>query len=362
MGKWYLIWGVLLLTACHSKTSKQTDTHVRTITDALQREVTIPDTVKKIVCIRASAIRLVCYAGGMPFICGVEEQETRDNHFTHLFACPELKQKPIIGPSMGGDPELMMSVQPDVIFMSSTTPADADALQQRTGIPVVTLEYGDMGKKRSTFFHSLRLIGEVLHTQEKVDSLTRFIDQEIRELRQRSSCPAARPKVYIGGISYKGQKGITSTDPYYAAFRYLNVYNVASEIDSTHVSPITGTYIDWEQLADWNPDVIFVDMGGWSLVREDFSQRKNLNRLLKAWQNRQIYTLWPYNNNHTNFEVMLMNAWYAGKALFPERFRDISITQKTDEILTHFLGQPVGRQLRNCWGNYQNVFDTLYEQ
>lgn len=120
-------------------------------------------------------------------------------------------------------------------------------------------------------------------------------------------------KVYVGGISYKGQKGITSTDPYYAALDYLEADNVASELDSTYVSPITGTYIDWEQLIDWNPDVIFIDVGGWPLVQEDFKTRQGLNRLLKAYENKQIYTLWPYNNHHSNFDVMLVNAWYAAE-------------------------------------------------
>ena len=60
---------------------------------------------------------------------------------------------------MGGDAELIMAVQPDVIFMSSTTAGDADDLQRRTGIPVVALEYGDLGAKRPIFYASLRGIG-----------------------------------------------------------------------------------------------------------------------------------------------------------------------------------------------------------
>lgn len=47
------------------------------------------------------AIRLVTYAGGAPLICGVEEQETRPNEFTHIFAHPDLARLPIIGPGMG---------------------------------------------------------------------------------------------------------------------------------------------------------------------------------------------------------------------------------------------------------------------
>lgn len=356
MKAFYYILCLMLCCSCNSRSNKQSN-H-RTVTDALQREVHLPDSIQRIVCIRASAIRLVTYAGGAPFICGVEDQETRNNIFTHLFAHPELKQKPIIGPSMGGDPELIMAARPDVIFMSTTTVGDADALQQRTGIPVFTIEYGDMGRNRKTFYQSLRAIGEVLGTEKQVDTLIRYTDQQITELGQRAQVSGKSPQIYVGGISYKGQKGITSTDPYYAAFDFLKTDNVASGIDSVYISPITGTYIDWEQLADWNPQVIFVDTDGWPLVREDFKTRKGLNQLLSAYRNQQIYTLWPYNNNHTNFEVMLINAWAAGKVLYPEQFADINVTDKANEILNLFVGCPVADSLSQSWGNHCNVFAT----
>lgn len=349
----WIILGLLICWSCGTKNRHKAN--LRIVTDALQREVAVPDTVKRIVCIRASAIRLVTYAGGAPLICGVEDQETRSNEFTHLAAYPELKLKPIIGPSMGGDAELIMSVRPDVIFMSTTTAGDADALQQRTGIPVFAIEYGDIGRNRTTFYSSLRGIGEVLGTEAKVDSLIRFTDGQIAELRHRAEGGDRTKRVYVGGISYKGQQGITSTDPYYAAFDFLGVNNVASSIDSAYISPITGTFIDWEQLADWNPDVIFVDAGGWQLVKEEFRTRKGLNSLLAACRREEVYLLWPYNNNHTNFEVMLINAWEAGKVLFPEQFADVSVRDRANAILTAFVGRPVVDSLIGFWGDYQNV-------
>lgn len=346
---------LLILMCCACGTRSKPKNPERVVKDALQREVHLPDTIRRVICVRASAIRLVTYAGGAPLICGVEEQETRANAFTHAFANPALCEKPIIGPGMGGDPELILSAHPDVIFMSSTTAGDADDLQRRVGIPVFAIEYGDMGRNRSTFYQSLRQIGSVLHTERKVDSLIRYVNGQIAELQQRTADQEKPSKVYVGGISYKGQKGITSTDPYYAAFEFLGVNNAASSIDPAYVSPITGTYIDWEQLMDWNPDVIFVDMDGWQLVEEDFRTRQGLNQQLKAYRNKRIYSLWPYNNHHTNFEVMLANAWYAGKALFPEQFADVSIEEKTNEIMTRFVGAPIYQKLSNHWGEYRNI-------
>lgn len=346
---------LLLCCSCHVRNGNTTRP-TRTVTDAWGREVLLQDTVKRVVCVRASAIRLVTYAGGAAFICGVEEQECRPNEYTHILAHPELARKPVIGPAMGGDAELILAARPDVIFMSATTAEDADALQARTKVPVFTIEYGDINRNRPRFYRSLRQIAQVLRTEAHTDSLIRYIDGQIAELRQRTEPLRQTPRTYVGGISYRGQRDITSTDPYYAAFQFIRADNVAARIDSAHISPINGTYIDREQLLDWNPDVIFIDTGGLPLVLEEFARQEKLNRLLAAYREHRIYTLWPYNNHHSNFEVMLINAWYAGKVLYPSQFSDISIAEKADEILTRFVGRPIGQELSKHWGKLRNIF------
>ena len=59
-----------------------------------------------------------------------------------------------------------MAAGPDVIIMTSTTAGEADALQKQTGIPVFTIEYGDLGRNRPTFYNSLQLIGQVQNIQD----------------------------------------------------------------------------------------------------------------------------------------------------------------------------------------------------
>ena len=111
--KWlhYLFIVSLLLFSCKGQNVKN-KRPTRLLTDALQREVALPDTIRQLVCIRSSAIRLVTYAGGAPLICGVEEQETRPNEFTHIFAHPDLARLPIIGPGMGGQRTMVPFLSP----------------------------------------------------------------------------------------------------------------------------------------------------------------------------------------------------------------------------------------------------------
>ena len=46
-----------------------------------------------------------------------------------------------------------------------------------------------------------------------------------------------------------------------------------------------------------------------------------------------------FNFAATNVTYALMNSWFAGTILFPDRFADIDIAEISDEILTFLLGE-----------------------
>ena len=61
----------------------------------------------------------------------------------YIYAYPELTDLPSIGPQFGGEPELILGQEPDVIFITYETEEGADELQELTGIPVIVLGYGE---------------------------------------------------------------------------------------------------------------------------------------------------------------------------------------------------------------------------
>lgn len=340
---------VLLVEGVYSKDSSEIIDE-RVVEDVYGRKVLIPDKVDSVVCLKASAIRLVCYAGGADRICGVEECELRGAPYTHLFANPGLRRLKSVGPMMGGDTELTIIANPDLIFLTCSSPEEADFIQRRCRIPVLCLDYGDLWRERAMFDRSLRVIGEALGTQRRVDSLIAYIDTQVSELESRATEVNSQEEsrgIYVCGISYKGTKGATSTDPYYAALHFLHAPNIAAEVDSSIVSAVNGTIVNLEQVALWNPDVIFVDHDGLNLVIDD------LRRI--RLDSAELYTIWPYNNVHSNFEVMLINSWYMGKVLYPDRFADISIDEKRNEILEAFLQAPIGDSLVAVWGELSKI-------
>ncbi len=100
--------------------------------------------------VRAVALRLLVYMDATHMIAGVEQNE-KNSLTPYVIAHPELTTLPSIGPPMGGDAELILKSDPDGIFITYTTAGDADALQKKTGIPVVAIECPDFGTARDTY-------------------------------------------------------------------------------------------------------------------------------------------------------------------------------------------------------------------
>lgn len=327
--------------SCNSPPASERNDSVA-VRDMLGREVYVPSQVNRIVGLRAGALRLLVYMDAAGMVAGVEEFERRGTT-PYAKVHPELALLPSVGPSMGGDAELIAEAQPDVIFITYTTTGDADALQQKTGIPVIALECPELGTARDTLFASLELIGKILNRKERADSLIAWINNSIADLNERTAGipDSERPTVYIGGVPYSGMRGINSTQPFYPPFIFTNAKNVASSIDKRLISHVKGTYIDIEQLMLWNPDILFIDVSGLTLVRKDLEKGSALSDQLGAFANNRIFTLLPYNNYAVNYELVLANAWFTGKVIYPDRFRDIDIEKKTNEILRVFLGKDI---------------------
>lgn len=310
-----------------------------TVYDMLGRKVTLNDKTDKVVGVRAGALRLLIYMDAAGMIAGIEESELRGSR-TYIQAHPELLKLPVIGPSMGGDAELIAGIKPDVIFITYTTRGDADALQRKTGIPVVALECTELGTARDTLFASLRLIGKIIGKEKRADSLISYIENTIADLNRRTEKipDSLRPNVYIGGVPYSGARNIVSTQPYYPPFMFVNAHNVAATLSRSLISHVKGTYIDPEQLLLWDPDYLFIDASGSLLVQKDLSNESPFYRNLNAIKNNRIYLLLPYNNYATNYELIIVNAWFIGKVLYPEAFADVAFEKKAQEILDIFFG------------------------
>jgi iron complex transport system substrate-binding protein len=334
-----LLPGILFLASCLPQ-SREHKVQTVTIEDMLGRRVEVPQEAKRIVGVRPGALRLLAYMGATDKVAGIEQVETGGGDRPYMIAHPELLNLPFIGPR-GGDVERIVNTRPDVIFITYASAAEADALMEKAGIPVVALEYPELGIAPHRLYRSLEVIGKVLHKESRADSLAAYISQTIRELDSRTKHIGEhdKPGAYIGGIAHGRARNITSTHPDYPPFVFANVRNAASRMDRSRTSSLAGAYIDVEQLLLWDPDVIFIDESGLNPVREDLKPGGAISNSLTAIKTKRIYALPAYNSYAVNYETALINSWYICKILYPELFGDIVPEEKANEILEMFLGK-----------------------
>ncbi|MFO7967084.1 MAG: iron ABC transporter substrate-binding protein [Archaeoglobaceae archaeon] len=336
----------LALSGC-AQSSQAGDEETIEITDMAGRTVEVPEDVDRVAGIEAGSLRLITYLNATHKVVGVEDYEKRDHKRPYIMANPKLTDLPSIGPQHGGDAELIAVQDPDVIFWTYTKAGDADDLQQKTGIPVVVVEYGRPHEEgRKTFYDALRLMGDILDKEERAEDLVQYMNTTIQELNHRTKdiSKEEKPTVYVGGVAYRGAHGIMSTEPAYAPFEYLNAINVASSIGLEHAM------VSKEKLIQWNPDIMFVDRQGYSLVEKDLEGTEYQS--LDAIKNDRLYGILPYNYYTTNYATVLANAYYISEVLYPDKFSDIDPQEKADEIYNKFVGKPVYEEMENEFGGF----------
>lgn len=351
-----LLISAFLLSGCGSgNVQKQQNASEKiTVTDMVGRKVSVTLPVERVVAIGPGALRLYCYVNGASKVAGVEQLE-KDNPIgrPYILANPSLTDLPVIGP--GGpnnapDPEKILAVKPDVIFsMYTSDKASVDALQEKTGIPVVALSYGKVSTFDPDVYASLKLIGKIMGQDERAEELVAYMEKCRQDLNGRTKdIPEnEKPSVYIGALSARGAHGIESTQGKYSLFEAIHARNVVDETGKTG-----SIMIDKEKLIQWDPDIIFIDRGGYAMVQQDYQKNPKFYRALSAVKKGKLYAQLPYNYYHTNIDTAMADAYYLGKVIYPEQFKDVATEEKADEIYQTLLGKPLYAQMAKDFGGF----------
>jgi iron complex transport system substrate-binding protein len=340
--------GLLLSESCLTKENM-------TFTDMSGRQVSLSKIPERIICISPGTLRLILYVGGKSKVVGVEDiEKANPKTRPYWIANSELSSLPSIGPggpnTINKDPDIekVLAVHPDVIFISYMDKAKAEALQKKIGIPVIVLIYGPFGTFNEMVYDSIRLVGQILDKEGRAKAVIDFIEDSRNDLisRVEGIAEGQKPFVYVGGIGFKGTHGIESTETGYAPFEWVKARNIAmSEGKKGHL------FVDKEKILAWNPDIIFIDIGGNELVQQDYMKKPDFYHGLKAFKNRQVHILHSFNWYMTNLGTVIADAYAVGKVLYPERFDDVKLAGKADQIYDFLVGGPVYQEMVKTFGS-----------
>jgi iron complex transport system substrate-binding protein len=352
--KRHLYWiGFTILMCCYALSA---NAEMITVTDTAGRKVSVPSDPQRIVCLGPGTLRLIVYLQAQDKVVGVEDMEKRNPAGRpYWIAHPELAKLPRCGP--GGpacinkkpDLEAILSLSPQVVFVTYMDASLADEVQKTLGIPVVVLTYGALATFDEAVYDSIRLAGKILKREARADEVVNFIESLRKDLGKRTSQVPEDKKqgVYVGGIGYRGAHGIESTEQKYIPFTWINAKNLAERLKASVGSHV---FVDKETLLKLDPDVIFIDGGGLALVAEDYRKKVKFYGALKAFSTNRVYSLLPFNWYTTNIGTALADAYAIGKILYVDRFKDVDPEKKADDIYIFLDGKPVYKTMKEDYG------------
>ena len=329
------------------------NTNTRTITDGAGRQVKIPETVGSIVCVGVGALRYTCYVGAQDLVIGVEDYEIKPgmSRLYNYVNFDKFKDLPVIGTN--GEPytEEIIAIAPDVIVMSMSASVEADDLQAKTGTPVVVVPGSDTTLDTNAY-ETIRILGQLYGMEDRADQLKTYLEGIRKDLddRTRDIPDSQKPSVYVGGVSFKGHHGFEGTEAGYGPFALIHAKNLA---DTTGQS---GAFnIDLEQVLSWDPDIIFVDFNGMSLINEDYAKNPDYYDSLTAVQEGRVYSQISFRSSASNLETALADAYYAACVIYPEQFADIDPVAKAQEIFEMLLGTDPYADLKEAGYEFRTI-------
>ncbi|MDR1924572.1 MAG: ABC transporter substrate-binding protein [Planctomycetaceae bacterium] len=387
----FVVCSFLLFFGCgqiDSRFDEQVLQPIRTIEqlESYRAKGLVPKNIERIYC-SGGTLRLAVYLGGVELVIATDGNERitsdRNGMKAYLAAHPDLAKLPVAGESSGRDqPELLLALKsPPQLIIKADTGAGYDPVEltRRTGIPVLLVPMRGITVGREQFDAGLRLIGAALNKTKRAEDIIAFFDKEITELKQRTTFDnfdkitqdnnqekstnsmltknvetKSSVSVYVGGVSYNGSHGFNSSESGYPPFELVGARSFLGE---KKLDPILGNrhvMLAKEKILDWNPDKLFLDLG--TLALGDASGLAELKtdaayRSLDAVKKGEVYTLLPNTFYFVNHDAVLVNAWFVGKILYPEQFKDIDPKKKADEIFEFLVGKPVFDKLNNSLQN-----------
>ena len=349
-------------------------------TDMIGRKLTInPGTYQRVACIGAGALRMYSYIGDLSLLVAVEDidnttREGRPVMFDQAARPYQLANKELfdsIEQSCGiGGPqhqtvadydEILLECDADIIISELEDVAAADAIQQKVGVPVVTVKYGANGVFDQNVKDSFTMLGKIFGKEQRAAELNAFIDAQTKLISDRTAnvAEADKKSVYICGLGNWGTTNHLMTAQNYAPFNVAHIKNAVSGLVKDGIQEIE---LEALEALGGSIDIMVVDSAAVKNVKPMATKLNSAHiaalENIKAWQDGEVYLEMPYNAYYTNLEIALVNTWWLAKVAYPELFEDIDMTDKTNEVTRAFLGKDLAAEIFACrasFGGYRQI-------
>ena len=316
-----------------------------TLVDMGDRTVTVPRPIERVVSCALPCTRVIVALEGCDQLVGSEFSRTPgvpsiDSCIGELaFACDGEILEKVTNVGWGSDvnAELIVSLKPDVIISGRV--ANADTLQEKTDVPVVTGRYeGYFGGP--SFYNQIDLIGTVLGNEKEAEELILCMKEKITGVTDvTSEIPdSKKPRVYFAARDGGGMGGFTKTG-------YYDVIDLAGGINVAKDCPLFDTHCEFdvskEQVIDWNPDIILQKChtsnppSATQITIEDILEDPLL-QTVNAVKNGSVYYCAATARGYP-IQRYIPETMYFAKVFHPEKFKNLDLEKEGNEVMERFF-------------------------
>lgn len=336
--------GLLIFFPISSQASRQ-------ITDQIGRQVTIPDRVDRIVVLQHQTLNLLVQMNATDKIVGVMANWKQQLGDSYARLAPELNQKATLGDLTHVDPEKLVALHPQVVFVTNYAPHEMIDSITALGIPVVaiSLRHDEPGEKAKmnpsirdeemAYDKGLRegitLIGEIVNKPAEAKALFTATDQGRKIVSDRLKDVPAEQRIR----AYMANPELTT----YGSGKYTGLMMLHAGAVNVAAATIKGfKTVSMEQVIAWDPQVIFVQNRYPSVVNEINSSPQW--QAIDAVKNHRVWLMPDYAKawGYPMPEAMGIGEVWMAKKLYPQKFQDVDMNK-----------------LANKW--YQRFYRTAYQ-
>lgn len=237
--------------------------------------------------------------------------------------------------------EELMTYNPDMVY-SFPRPSEEKQLKEAK-VPYLA---GQTAKKMEDTPQQLMAYAKTINADavERARVYGQYYSEKLEMIRKVTDEieDSKRPKVYYAGMDILTTYGSYSDMP--EVIRAAGGVCVSEELKAG-----SRTQIDYEQLMEWNPDVIFIDHGGINggntveRVRQDLLAEKQYANLT-AVQKDAVYLVPSgvfYWDMGLQKVLLVMNM---AKTLHPDKFENLDMVQEVQEFYQTFFDYDLSRE------------------
>lgn len=317
-----------------------------TIIDQADREVTIKEPIEKIAVMQHHSLDIIAQLGGQEKVIATEKNWERDlgPYIKDVF--PGIEELATPGDLKEWNVEALAELKPDLVIAASQANPESIQKLEDLGIPVVVVSLRGEGKQEEAQNPRLSDADKAYTDglEWAIKTIGKFVDQEEKAEDLWNYCLESRQIVEdaVGDVATKQRVRVfiaNENDQTYGNDKYVGAQMQRAGAINVAAKDIQGYKpYSFEQLANWDPDVIIIQ-DRYPEVYDQFTSDPKYKELRAVKEGKVIlapYWTKPWGNPDS--DSLALGELYFAHKFYPEKIDKKLVEDRAKEFYEKFYG------------------------